>query len=298
MLTIPKDRLSNIRMNFENKIAPWLGGRSFKEVKADYDRDGYIIFNSVLSGGELDDIRAALKPHFDDGPMGRNDFEGLKSNRVYAMIAKNPVFAELAIHPLALAFAETDLGTSCLLSSLLAIRIHPGETSQPWHYDDSHCQLPRPRAPLQTSAFWAIDDLTEDNGATEFIPQSHDWGNDFVQGAVEGSSFADKNIRDVGDDPGARADALKAVMPAGSVMFAKGTLWHRGGANHSNAPRTIITPQYCSGFMRPLETMTLAVPPEVAATLPKRAQELCGYSIHPPFMGYVDGVHPSNTLKP
>lgn len=85
-------------------------------------------------------------------------------------------------------------------------------------------------------------------------------------------------------------------MPAGSLMIAKGTLWHRGGANRSNQPRLIITPQYCPGWTRTLENMSLAVPPAIAATLPERARELIGYSIHPPFMGYVDGMHPSRVM--
>jgi ectoine hydroxylase-related dioxygenase (phytanoyl-CoA dioxygenase family) len=80
-------------------------------------------------------------------------------------------------------------------------------------------------------------------------------------------------------------------------MIAKSTLWHRGGANKTDTPRTIITPQYCVGWARQLENMLLAVPPEKAAKLPKRAQELIGYSIHAPFMGYVDGMHPARVLK-
>jgi ectoine hydroxylase-related dioxygenase (phytanoyl-CoA dioxygenase family) len=42
--------------------------------------------------------------------------------------------------------------------------------------------------------------------------------------------------------------------------------------------------------------MALAVPPVVAATLPERVQELLGYSILPPFIGYVDGQHPRRVL--
>ena len=80
-------------------------------------------------------------------------------------------------------------------------------------------------------------------------------------------------------------------------MIAKSTLWHRGGANHTDKPRTIITPQYCVGWARQLENMLLAVPLETAAELPKRAQELIGYSIHHPFMGYVDGMHPAKILS-
>jgi hypothetical protein len=43
--------------------------------------------------------------------------------------------------------------------------------------------------------------------------------------------------------------------------------------------------------------MTLAVPPDIAAELPERARELLGYSIHPPFMGYVDGMHPRRIVS-
>jgi ectoine hydroxylase-related dioxygenase (phytanoyl-CoA dioxygenase family) len=38
------------------------------------------------------------------------------------------------------------------------------------------------------------------------------------------------------------------------------------------------------------------VAPAVVATLPERLQELLGYNISPPFIGYVDGRHPRTTL--
>ena len=65
-----------------------------------------------------------------------------------------------------MAFAEAELGESCLLSALLAINLQPGETVQPWHFDDGGAKIPRPRPPLGVSTFWAIDDTTESNGAT------------------------------------------------------------------------------------------------------------------------------------
>jgi ectoine hydroxylase-related dioxygenase (phytanoyl-CoA dioxygenase family) len=78
------------------------------------------------------------------------------------------------------------------------------------------------------------------------------------------------------------------------LAIAKGTLWHRGGANLSDRPRLIITPQYCAGWVRQLENMTLAVPAELAKKLPERACELIGYSIHPPFMGMSMAFTPSD----
>jgi ectoine hydroxylase-related dioxygenase (phytanoyl-CoA dioxygenase family) len=245
-----------------------------------YEREGYVIIENVLSPKTLANIRATLDPHFTK--TGRNDFEGFKSNRVYGLIEKDPdVFGALATHPLAMAFVERELGASCLLSALLAIRLLSGETVQDWHYDDEQILVPRPRPAHGVSTFWAIDDTTEENGATEIIPRSHLWGSERP---------TDEHPK--GDHP----DRIKVTMPAGSLMIAKGTLFHRGGANQTDKPRLIITPQYCPGWARPLEQMTLAVTRKTAAKLPKRVRELIGYNIHAAFMGYVNGQHPDRIL--
>ena len=274
----------------------YLGGRSFAQAFADFDRDGYIVFESILNDDQLARVRQALDPYFGLGRAGRNDFEGLKSNREYALLSKGDIFAELAIHPLALSFAEYDLGKSCILSAFLAIQLHPGETVQPWHCDDDHCRLARPRPPFQLSAFWSIDETTEENGATEIIPGSHLWDEELGNSLMNSGAFEQREIGDINVDPAPHPDAIKITMPAGSLMLAKGTLYHRGGANKSDGKRLILTPQYSPGWVRPLENMILSTPPEVAVKLPQRARELIGYSIHPPFMGYVDGEHPQKAL--
>lgn len=281
----------------ETELSSWLHGRAFDDWRADFDRDGYVIFENILPHQQVAVIRDALKPHLEKGVTGRNDFEGVNTNRVYALLAKSPVFADLATHPLALAFAEADLGSDCLLSACLAINLHPEESAQPWHYDDGHIVLPRPRSSFGVSAFWAIDDMTEANGATEILPGSHLWPDDELAGALQPTDFVNTAVRDTDNDPGAHPGAIKVTLSSGSLMLAKGTLWHRGGANKSGAPRLIITPQYCPGWARQLENQLLAVPPDIAAGLPERARELIGYSIHSPFMGYVDGVHPRKVLE-
>ena len=97
-------------------------------------------------------------------------------------------------------------------------------------------------------------------------------------------------------NPALIPDAVSVSMPAGSLMIARADLWHRGGFNRSDLARRFVTPQYCAGWLRPLESMLLSVTPEQAALLPERVRELMGYSIHPPFMGYSDGVHPRRLL--
>ncbi|MDP1534482.1 MAG: phytanoyl-CoA dioxygenase family protein [Rubrivivax sp.] len=254
--------------------------------------DGYVILPALLPPAQLQAIHTALAPWLQGRLPGRNDFEGFQSERVYALLAKSPVFAELAAHPLVLAVCEAVLGPNFMLSACLAINTHPGETEQPLHFDDSFYQVPRPRPAYGVSCFWAIDAFTADNGPTEIIPGSHRWDDTPPLGAAVEQSFKPGPALAHEHHP----DLQQAVMPAGSLMLAMGTLWHRGGANRSAAPRLVITPQYCVAWARQMESMLLSVPPAVVAGYPPRVQQLLGYNIHPPFMGHANGVHPMRTL--
>lgn len=254
--------------------------------------DGYVILPSLLPTAQVQGIRDALAPWLRGDKPGRNDFEGFRSERVYALLAKSPVFAELAAHPLVLDVCEAVLGPNFMLSACLAINTHPGETVQPLHFDDSFYHVPRPRPPYGVSTFWAIDDFTADNGPTEIIPGSHRWGDDAPVGQALATAFAG-GVGAPEDHP----DLQPVIMPKGSLMLALGTLWHRGGANRSAAPRLVITPQYCVAWARQMESMLLSVSPDIVASYPERVQQLLGYNIHPPFMGHANGMHPNRTLK-
>ena len=239
-------------------------------------REGFVVLPDVLSAAEIAAMHAALAPYLQGKHLGRNDFEGFHSERVYALLAKHPVLALLVEHPRLLAIVDRLLAPHYLLSAFLAINVHPGETPQGWHFDDGGCHQPLPRPMHGVSAIWALDDFTTENGATQVIPRSHLWENDAL----------------VPDD----REAVSICMPAGAVVVFAGTLQHRGGASRGGGTRLGVTPQYCQSWLRQIENMTLAVPPHLARRLSTRVQELLGYSIAPPFMGYVNGLHPKRLI--
>jgi ectoine hydroxylase-related dioxygenase (phytanoyl-CoA dioxygenase family) len=252
-----------------------------RSIQADVEhlqQHGYVVIPELLTSDQIERTRTQLAPYLRGTLRGRNDFEGFETERVYALLAKAPVIAEMVEHPRILPIVDRLLAPNYLLSANLAIQLYPGETRQPLHFDDGFYRVPRPRPAFGISAIWAIDAFTEENGATEIIPGSHRWGDE----------------RPAEDDP--RVETV--LMPAGSVVVFMGTLWHRGGANRSAAPRLAITPQYCEAWLRQIENQVLAVPREMAARYSRRVQELLGYSIHPPFMGYVDGMHPRRLIDP
>lgn len=241
--------------------------------------DGYVILEGLLAPGEIAELTAALAPFEAGRPMGRNDFEGENSQRVYSLVAKGPAFRRLAEHPRIVAVLDQVLLPNYLLSTFQSIRLHPGETAQAFHSDDAFYLIPRPRpSTLGVSVIWAIEDFTADNGATEIIPGSHRWGM---------------------EHPDDRSHTVvPAIMPAGSAIVFDAATWHRGGANRSSGTRLAISPQYCQPYLRPQESQLLIMPPPAARECSDRLRAMLGYSIHPPFIGQVEGMHPLRLVDP
>jgi len=238
------------------------------------DRDGYVIWENLLTAEQCGQIRDVVNPWL--GHTGRNSFEGRHTQRIYSVLSRTRVCDPLVDNPRVLAVLDRLLMPNYLLSALQAINIQPGEAAQLAHHDDGFYPVPRPREPLAAATIWAIDDFTADNGATVLYPRSHSWGK---------------------RRPGPDDEALPVVMSAGSCVFFAGTLWHGGGANSSTADRLAVTAQYCQPWLRPMEAFTLSVSRETARTVSDDIRRMLGYSIHPPFVGAVDGLHPLRLLE-
>jgi ectoine hydroxylase-related dioxygenase (phytanoyl-CoA dioxygenase family) len=244
------------------------------EVCAHLDRDGFAIVTGVVDPDAVVALRRELDRLFDATPCGRNSFEGQRTRRVYALLAKTRLIDGPALHPLVLGVLDRLLG-HYQFSATEAVRIEPGESAQALHTDDAVYPLARPHAELVINTMWAIDDFTEANGGTRLVRGSHQW--------------TDRT-------PDATTATIAAEMPAGSLLLYRGSLWHGGGANRTDRPRVGVLLEYAASWLRQQENQLLAVPMQIVATLPERLRELIGYNVYPPFLGYVDGRHPRRVL--
>lgn len=244
-------------------------------------RDGYVVVEDAIDLDLVARLRSELAPFLQGRLMGRNDFEGLRTERVYSLLAKAPSIAALIEHPAVLEIVGGLLHPSFLLSAALVVNLHPGETPQDYHQDDALGAPPPPRAAQGVSTIWALDPFTEQNGATQILPGSHAWD----------------RAPQPEDWPAFESQGRSLLLAPGSVAIFPGSLYHRSGANRSPGPRLGLTIQYCQPWLRPLENMSLATPPELAARYSMRIQELVGYSlIAGTFVGYVDGRHPRKLI--
>jgi ectoine hydroxylase-related dioxygenase (phytanoyl-CoA dioxygenase family) len=255
-----------------HRLAP---DTSVDDVVAALDEHGYAVVERFLPGDRVAAKRAALHAVLGETPTGRTDFEGFSTQRVYALFAKTRAFDDVALDPLLLGVLDRVLGPA-QFSAPVAIQIGPGETAQVLHRDEDVYPLPGPHPPVVLNTMWALCDFTDVNGATRLVPGSHRWD-------------PERRPRD--------DEAVTAVMPAGSVLFYVGNLWHGGGANRTAEPRLGVILEFCAAWLRAQETHLLAVPRETVAALPERLQELLGYNVYPEFLGYVDGRHPRRVLQ-
>ena len=251
--------------------------RDTADIRADFDqlmREGYVIIENLLSAENCAAIKAdglTLLNH-----KGRNSFEGVQTQRVYNVLSKTRKIDSLAEHPRVLGLLDRVFLPNFLLSQSQIINIQPGEAAQALHFDDAFYRIPRPRPPLGFATVWAIDDFTAENGATVIVPGSHAWAADKLP---------------------TRDETIPAIMPAGSVVVFLGTTWHGGGENRSADGRFAVTHQYCEVYMRQQENYLLELSKSTVRELSPQMRSLVGYSIHPPFMGMVDGRHPLKTLE-
>jgi ectoine hydroxylase-related dioxygenase (phytanoyl-CoA dioxygenase family) len=247
---------------------------SVDAVTAALDRDGWAVVEHAMSAEAVSKAKTDFAEILASTPFGRDDFEGRKTRRVYALFAKTRTFDAAATDPLVLGVLDRVLG-HYQLSAPTGIEIGPGERAQPLHPDDAIYPLARPHDEIVVNAMWPLCDFTADNGGTVIVPGSHRWTTEI---------------------PTAGSPTITIEMPAGSLLLYRGSLWHGGGANHTDRPRLGVVVHYAASWLRPVENHVLAVPREVVRTLPERLQELLGYNIYPPFVGYVDGRHPRRLL--
>jgi ectoine hydroxylase-related dioxygenase (phytanoyl-CoA dioxygenase family) len=206
----------------------------------------------------------------------KNSFEGEQTWRVYNLLVHGALYEAIPVDPAVLPVVEGVLDWGCLVSSLSSIAIGPGETAQPIHADDQLIPLPKPHPPTVCNTMWALTDFTEANGATRLVPGSH--------------------LLDHSPDYGRHYDSIPAEMAKGSVLVWHGSLWHGGGANTTDARRYGIAMNYCAGYIRQQENQQLGIPRDVAATFPRRLQELCGYGIYNGLIGHIDKHDPGKLL--
>ncbi|HEX5095982.1 MAG TPA: phytanoyl-CoA dioxygenase family protein, partial [Acidimicrobiia bacterium] len=217
---------------------------STDEVETALRSAGCVVVERLLSDAFVDAVNAELDPYVAATAVGADDFAGVNTKRTGALLARSPGFREMAIHPTvtgALDRVLADHATSYQLHLTQVIEIGPGSPAQLVHRDQwAFDFFPFPQGyEVECHTMWAMQDFTEENGATRVIPGSNTWA-DKLRPTLE--------------------ETVPVEMPKGSVMLYLGSLYHGGGPNRSNAPRRGVNVGYTLSWLRQEENQYLACP--------------------------------------
>lgn len=224
------------------------------QALADLATHGLAIVADAMSAPLLVEVGTALsraaesdrvrnwQRHYD---IGSDD---LINQRVWNLPSRDPVFCDLAEHPLALHFVREVLGWPALLSSMSANITGKGGASMFTHCDQCYMPSPWPR-PLVVNVAWCVDDFTRENGATCVVPGSHLWSDRYWNG----QTF----------DLPKSVGMIPIEAPAGSAIIMEGRVLHTNGINRNGTPRAGIFAAYTPSIYLPQENWWMTLNPAI-----------------------------------
>ena len=290
-------------------------------IAAEIRDNGVAVVERLFAPEVADLLVAKVTPALEQQEPGGGDFFGHRRRSVGALFARGEEFAEnllqservlevvdailLPEHPMAAATRRekqerqatgadglpTDfhqrpdplVGPNChhyRINATVAMQVVQGGTNQYLHRDEWRYKPYMHRDPdgpeLSLAIMVAGTDFTAANGATRFVPGSNRW--------PEGRTPTE-------------AEVVQAVMPRGSAAFWLGSVYHGLGINHTNVPRTGFIYSFALDHLAQEENQFLSVPPDIAETLPPRAQQLLGYRMSAT-VNFVAGRDKDFVLRP
>ena len=88
-----------------------------KSIMEQVDAQGYVIIKNLFSVETMDALKADVLPRFKHA-TGRNNFEGLATQRIYSMMAETDIANPMVEHPLIMGLLDKIFEPNYLLSQL------------------------------------------------------------------------------------------------------------------------------------------------------------------------------------
>lgn len=235
------------------------------ELLTHLEEQGYVVLEGVLTPAQADALRArSVELAQAEHVAGAARYLDGKSQRVWNLVNKDKLFADVIQLPTVLAMHEYLLGPDCILSSFTVNLIGPGSPAGGLHIDYPLGKLPTPfpAFALCANSIYLLDDFTPENGATWVIPGSHK--------RTYGPTA------DVVYD-----DMIQLRGKKGDVVIIDGRIWHGSGANQTDKDRVALLGFFCRSFMKPQQDHLHIVAPEIIEQGTPTLKRLLGLESQP-----------------
>lgn len=254
---------------------------------------GYFVVPGALSATQVEELNCIVNEHSKDDDISVTHFHGNENNqkklhlqkRVWNLLNKGEIFAELVQHPLVMKVFAKILGKNFILGSFAANKLLPGALGQEPHIDYPYWDMYEPDEfpmginssfHMNCQSLFTLHDFTVENGATAVVPFSHKRG-----------SYPDTELF--------KEQAIQVECPAGSLVLFTGMIWHCAMPNNSQTIRTSLLGQYLPKFVKPMEDLTNSIDPQVMARATPELRQLLGSDLKYPEK--LDSIKSSDSIE-
>jgi ectoine hydroxylase-related dioxygenase (phytanoyl-CoA dioxygenase family) len=206
------------------------------EVVRQMDEHGFAIVPDALDADRVARLRAELEIAIAEDNALFDREEALTGRphpdrwMVHNAMLRGVELGKMLEHPLMQAYFAHFVGEHCILYAYQTSSLPPFGTN---YGSRLHVDCPRliPGYMTNVGAFFPLDDLTEENGATYLLPGSH-------------------KTETMPDEADFDRRAVRMVCSAGAMVLVHPRVWHRGGINRTPRARHMLTIGACRSYMR------------------------------------------------
>jgi len=215
---------------------------------------GFVVIPSLIAPDKLARLSAAY-----DSAFATASFDdvrvGTTTTRLNGFVNLGSEFDELYVCRALLKACGQTLRQPFKLSSMLGRTLRPHAQAEGLHID---FKLDEERFPL-VSFIWMVDEFRSDNGATQFVPGSHNWS---------------EAPREITSDHLAEYEnqLVTACGKAGSLIVFNGSVLHGHSANTTGAPRRSIQGAFIPRIAPAAIDFSTLVGPETLARISSLAK--------------------------
>jgi len=229
---------------------------------AEVHRLGFCVVTEILDSSDVGTYRASLAKLVRAQHESTNPAHGVDDYMVHNPMLLDPVFFGILQHPGVISAMDALLSATSIVYAFTTSSMPAGGTN---YSNRIHVDCPRviPNYVSNIGIILALDDFTEENGATYFLPSSFE-----------------------SEDPPLRdeffANAVRVFPKAGDMVVFNARTWHLGGANETDTDRHALTINACRSYMRQRFDYPRMIDTEISKRLSPILRRVLGFNVRVP----------------
>jgi ectoine hydroxylase-related dioxygenase (phytanoyl-CoA dioxygenase family) len=226
-------------------------------------RLGFTVINDFFNSDICDYLKKRLNVAIDEySPIEESNRSILDRYHMHDLLCKDYNFSKTLEDPRLQQLLAPLLGEFWIMYAYTSSSLPPNGEN---YGSRIHVDCPRfiPNYNTNIGVIWALDDFTEENGATYVLPGSHNTD------IIPSESYFNSH-------------SIRLTCQRGALIIFNARMWHAAGKNYTSDFRHALTLNACRPFMKQRMDWVRFLPSEITDQLNEQARRIIGFDTRIP----------------